>query len=161
MLSTDSQQVWCCGSPEAPVFIAGGRITLQEAPCIIAVSAVGRKNEARAVELYQELHPEISVNESGLVVHPDKPFLAASPDRVLVDPVSGEQGVLEVKCPSSVDVPPTCAAGQLPSFCLEKVDEHTRLKRSHPYFWQVLGQMACCKVRYCDFVVMSGGELFV
>ena len=30
----------------------------------------GCKNEARAVELYQELHPEISVNESGPVCSP-------------------------------------------------------------------------------------------
>ena len=75
---------------------------------------------------------------------------------------SGEQGVLEVKCPSSIDLPPTGSAVQKkPSFCLEKIEECIQLKRSHLYNWQVLGQMACCNVNFCDFAVLSGGKLFV
>ena len=44
--------------------------------------------------------------------------------------------------------------------CLQ-IDGTVCLKKRHPYFWQVLGQMACCCVNWCAFAVLSGGELFV
>ncbi|CAN7941311.1 unnamed protein product, partial [Ixodes hexagonus] len=39
------------------------------------------------------------VTSTGLCVHSDYPFLAASPDGIVHE--GGEQGLLEVKCPSS------------------------------------------------------------
>ena len=56
---------------------------------------------------------------------------------------------------------PTAAAEQVMLFCFHKIDGTVCLKKTHPYFWQVLGQMACCCVNWCDFAVLSGGKLFV
>ena len=122
----------------------------------------GRKMEQTAAEQYAVLHPEFDMVSSGLVVHPTLPYLAASPDRVLINRETGERGVLEIKCPSSITSTPTIAPAEATaSFCLHLVDGKVTLKKTHHYYAQVLGQMACCGAQWCDFAVLSGGELFV
>ena len=43
-------------------------------------------------------HQGFTVAESGLFVHPDMPFIGASPDRIISCDCCGK-GILEVKCP--------------------------------------------------------------
>ena len=81
-----------------------------------------------------------------LFIHPDYPYLAATPDGLL-----GEDVVVEVKCPFTgrneiIEPEPMF------SF-LETKASGTALKRSHSYFDQVQGQMFIAKRLPCDFVV--------
>ena len=121
-------------------------ILYHKPPAALPSLVFGRRMEKEAVAQYLRLHPEYEVTESGLLVHPTLCFLAASPDRMATDPQTGDRGVLEVKCPSSILTTPTVAAVEKPSFCLYKVDGKVCLKRTHPYFWQVQGQMACSEL---------------
>lgn len=136
-------------------------ILYHKPPSALPSLVFGRRMEKEAVALYSTLHPEYEVTECGLVVHPTMQFLAASPDRMLTNLQTGDRGILEVKCPSSIQTTPTVAAVEKASFCLHKVDGKVCLKRNHAYFWQVQGLMACAGLLWCDFAVLCGGELFV
>ena len=61
----------------------------------------GRDKEAAARRLYEARHG-VQVAEAGFVVHPQLPWLGASPDGLV-----GPMGVLELKCPKALpeDVP--------------------------------------------------------
>ena len=91
---------------------------------------------------------------AGLFIDPEKPYLGASPDSIVVCKCCGKR-VLEVKCPM-------CVRDGLPdddhkTFCMTKLDDQQTwvLKRNHAYYFQVQLQMAVCKVKYCDFVVWN------
>ena len=47
-------------------------------------------------------------------------------------------------------------------FCLARgSDDQLHLKTSHPYYAHVQGEMAITNVDWCNFVVFSGGKVFV
>ena len=65
----------------------------------------GIDNEPLAIELYtKEKGPQCQVNACGLFVDPVHSWLAASPDGLVMDPVtSPSQGLLEIKCLYAAD----------------------------------------------------------
>ena len=92
----------------------------------------GCSHEKRAVEDYEQAalkhHQGFTVEEAGLFVHPDMPFIGASPDRV-INCECCSKGVLEVKCPF-------CTKDGLPdhedkSFSMEMKEDKWVLKRKH------------------------------
>ncbi len=85
----------------------------------------GQKFEPIVTNIYSQLH-QVDMLEFGLLLHPTVSFLAASPDGISLDGV-----MLEIKCPT------------------------TRQVRNHPplwYFQQILVQLDCTGLRYCDFM---------
>jgi len=63
-----------------------------------------------------------------------------------------EFGIMEVKCPykycdSSIEM-----ACQDLSFCLRVENNEMRLKRTHNYYFQVIGQLGA---KFCDFMVWT------
>ena len=108
-------------------------------------------NESRAQEEY--IQHQLTCGKDGLVVAPagffiskSQPCLGASPDGAVYDPCSPNQpfGFLEIKCPfKHKNVPPQEACRD-PTFCCtySNTDQQIMLKRTHPYFAQVQGQMA-------------------
>ncbi|XP_077553227.1 protein roadkill-like [Haemaphysalis longicornis] len=78
--------------------------------------------------------------------------LGASPDRIVFDPVEGSYGVLEIKCPRTLR---DLKASQLAAadFCCEMDEDKPKLKRDHPYYYQLLGQMGVSGLTWGDFVV--------
>ena len=98
----------------------------------------GRRKEPEAVQRYADAFPRRCVSECGLIVKPDAMFLAASPDRLVVDPDAvSKEGLLEVKCPFATSDPPRSAARAKKGFCLKEENGNVRLNRSHQYFYQV------------------------
>jgi predicted phage-related endonuclease len=92
-----------------------------------------------------------NVQKCGLFVHPDFPFLGASPDGLLL----GEDAVLEVKCPyagrNSKIVP-----GKLFPFIENKSDgSGIQIKRTHAYYYQIMGEMKLSKRSHCYFVIYT------
>ncbi|XP_069127490.1 uncharacterized protein [Argopecten irradians] len=135
----------------------------------------GIDHEREAVGDYIKLQNRVtslSVSETGLTLLPSHPFIGASGDGKIIDtsmPQENNIGVLEIKCPYSVN-------GQLVNemqvheivemgsndFCLQKTEEGTRLRRSHCYYAQVQGEMAV--ITWCDFVVWTSavhGNCFI
>ena len=111
----------------------------------------GRVNETLAISQYEKEMGCKVTHPTGLIVHKNYPFIAATPDGFV-----GEEQILEVKCPKVAEkrsiVSLAKGEDRLKTFCL---DENMKLKRTHPYFSQVQCQLACTGARCCDFYVWS------
>ncbi|KAG0432518.1 hypothetical protein HPB47_020769 [Ixodes persulcatus] len=121
----------------------------------------GRMHEGDAVAAYEQLMAaqvdSLEVHETGLHIHPVYSFVAASPDRIVTK--DGEEGILEVKCPSpKVGLTPLEACKQDKTFCCEEVGGEIRLKKRHAYYYQVQGQMAVTGHKWCDFVFWTNNK---
>ncbi|XP_060929826.1 uncharacterized protein LOC133003994 [Limanda limanda] len=128
--------------------------------------------EAEAVRRYQEvksaaLGRPVTVQDCGLFVDAQRPWLAASPDGIVRDSLTG-QWLLEVKCPykhRQSRVEDACRDD--PGFCLEIQDGDGReavpcplyhLKTSHSYFTQIQCQLAVTGLRRADLVLFTTKE---
>lgn len=99
---------------------------------------------------------DTTVRPTGLHVHRDYPFLAASPDGIVCN--GAEEGLLEVKCPSSkIKMTPEEACGDK-EFCSMLVDNVVTLKRDHSYYYQVQGQLGVTGYSWSDFVSFTNCE---
>ena len=121
----------------------------------------GRDNEPIAVEKYKEYMHErghlVEVEKTGLHIHPSVSFLAASPDRLVLDPsCQPSWGLLEVKCMPSINGAPSDHAGK-ERFCLRTAagESQCRLSKQHSFYYPILGQLASTARTWCDFVIMS------
>ena len=114
----------------------------------------GCDHEHDAIQQYM-VTTSTNVEECGVFLSIDYPFLATSPDGV-IHLRNREFGIMEVKCPyikhrdSSIEM-----ACQDPSFCLRVKNNETRLKRTHNYYFQVIGQLALTGAKFCDFMVWT------
>ena len=97
----------------------------------------------------------VSVREIGIVIHPCLPWLAASPDGMVVD--DGKVGLIEIKCPASKK---NALAEELvndPQFYASLENREPVLTRSHSrgYFSQVQLAMGLSGAKFCDFIVYT------
>ena len=106
---------------------------------------------------------EDHVTQAGLFLHPDTPFIGASPDGMVSCKCCGEgvlevnigaspdgmvsckccgEGVLEVKCPFHIreGLPEDDDPG---NFCMTKIDGEWSLKRDHSYFFKSKHSYKC------------------
>lgn len=115
----------------------------------------GKIHEQSAVDEFQSrLDGTLEISEFGLFVCLERPYLGATPDRLLFN-----NSLIEVKCPYTNR--------------FKKIDEKTvpylerdfsnnlRLKKSHPYFYQVQGQMYATGRKVCEFVVWTFVDMCV
>lgn len=141
-----------------------------DGPALDHVPAIahGRAHEKEAVERYvadkRTSGTPVRVRGCGLVLSTQHRYIGASPDGVVFDKSAKPHfGLLEVKCPYSPftkSLSVEDAAAQ-ENFCLEVVGGSLRLRKNHPYFWQVQGQLAVSNMKWCDFVVWIGQSLFI
>uniref|UniRef100_A0A8C1CNC2 SWIM-type domain-containing protein n=1 Tax=Cyprinus carpio carpio TaxID=630221 RepID=A0A8C1CNC2_CYPCA len=113
----------------------------------------GLDMEAGALKDYATLK-NLNLRKCGLVIHPDAPWLGASPDGLVYDPLERPSfGLVEMKCPN--------ALSYIDCRYL-RVDHGTyKLKESHAYYWQVQGQLLMTGMEWCDFVVCAHDDMFV
>ena len=96
------------------------------------------------------------VFDAGLCVNPFLPYLGASPDGKICDPLANPcYGLLEIKCPFSKRADTLEQASADPTFYLEKIGESFYLKTGHSsgYYEQAQGQMAITGMKWSDFCV--------
>ncbi|XP_076124717.1 uncharacterized protein LOC143104504 [Alosa pseudoharengus] len=109
--------------------------------------------EPVAVEEYCKVR-EVNHYPCGFLIHPEAPWMGSTPDGIVYDPVGQPVfGLLEIKCPnvaSYVDCP----------YIMIKDGTQT-LRQSHPYYWQVQGQMLVSGCDWCDFVVYTADDMFI
>lgn len=120
----------------------------------------GKKYEPIALQQYEKYmfstRKQISVLKSGLVVSIGLPFLAASPDGKVIDKGCIEPyGLVEVKCPSTKFLVTPLEACSDERFFAENINGKPKLKRNHPYYYQVQGQLAVTRANWCDFVIYT------
>ena len=127
----------------------------------------GLKYEPIALQQYEKFmftrKTPVAVLKSGFVVSKSCHVLGASPDAKVVDfGCSLCFGLAEVKCPyTKLHVTPLEACSD-PTFFMEKVSEtECKLKRDHPYYAQVQGQLGITRAKWCDFIVYTGKGIYI
>ncbi|KAM5164819.1 uncharacterized protein ACMZJ9_007245 [Mantella aurantiaca] len=130
-----------------------------------AAMSWGIRNEKYAVCNYEKqalTNREVKVEDCGLFIHPTKSWLAASPDGIVKDKITGETlCILEVKCPykhKDHTIREACADR---NFCLALNGDSYVLKPKHAYYTQVQCQLACTGIGNADFVVYTNKETAV
>ena len=131
--------------------------SMHSPPNLIHVPAIrhGCTYESVALKKFSEMTGK-TILPSGFCILPRLPFLGATPDGVVQD----EDAVIEVKCPfegRSSKVNP----GKNFTF-LERVGSNgpIRLKRTHNYYYQLVGQMMLSRKNVGYFVVFTHQDLF-
>lgn len=113
----------------------------------------GLEMEADAIWEYCQMK-RVNHYPCGFVIHPNAPWLGASPDGVIFDPSEPcPYGLIEMKCPnvkSYVDCP-----------YLRMESGKLELKQTHAYYWQVQGQMLITGMDWCDFVVSAEEDILI
>jgi hypothetical protein len=100
----------------------------------------GNENEAKAVHWYKTMSG-YEVYETGFIKVNE--FFGGSPDRLVLDPISGSRGALEIKCPHKT-------TNHL-WHCMINNEEYFK-KYHKEYYWQCLSHMITLNVDWCDFV---------
>ncbi|XP_029442341.1 uncharacterized protein LOC115082225 [Rhinatrema bivittatum] len=127
----------------------------------------GVKNEKTAIKEYQQLTSrkagkDVKVTDCGLFVHPEKSWLAASPDGIVRDGSTGKPAkLLEVKCPYKHRDHTVKDACKDKTFCLEEAGDAYALKKDHAYYSQVQCQLAATGLTKADFVVHTKKETVI
>ncbi|KAK6181788.1 hypothetical protein SNE40_009573 [Patella caerulea] len=102
------------------------------------------ENESLAFAKYVEKVNDVTHCPVGLVIHPDLPFIGASPDRLVYNSNSKELKLIEIKCPYSFHSKKTKIFQHvdLNTFILKRQADGTlALKDTHNYFYQIQGQL--------------------
>lgn len=127
----------------------------------------GRECEHIARNSYTEKiknsYQDFKVSISGLVIHPDYPYLGASPDGVISCSCC-EPGLIEIKCPYKYRNESPIADNALshPNYCLIKEENGTiHLSHNHEYYHQIQAQIAICESQYCDFICWTTQDMHI
>lgn len=100
-------------------------------------------NDENPVNQYKQI-TKYQCQASGLIVHRDLPYLAASPDGLI-----GDGGVLEIKCPYKFrDLHPD-------NVNLDYIDSNNNLKTNHNYYYQVQGVLEIADSGWCNVVIFT------
>ena len=119
----------------------------------------GTDNESVAIKKYQEEHAMIVI-ESGLIINPKWPWLAASPDGLVIAD-NKCSGAVEVKCPYSKLDMEISEACKDKSFFMEMKPTGPSLKPTHAYFYQCQGIMNIAEIPWIDFIVYTTKDMTV
>jgi len=114
----------------------------------------GLQNEIKAQNAYSSITGFV-VHTCGLVVNPSFPWLGASPDGLVKDPLLECFGLLEIKCPFTHRFCSVEEACSDPNFFACITNETVTLKQEHKHYYQIQSQMALCQVSWCDFVIYT------
>ena len=128
--------------------------SLYSPPALNNASLVhGRTYEQTALENFSEMMNK-KIISCGLFIHPQYPFLAATPDSL----IEGENSIVEVKCPFSIKTQ-MISEKNLPY--LTKESGTLKLKKTHRYFYQIMGQLILAQADKCYFVIFTLKDIHV
>ena len=128
-----------------------------------------KETVARDAKMRSLGHKGLHCQMTGLTLLPCHSYLGASSDGLILNHRYHEdKGVLEIKCPYSVEKNPTynlplmdIARTYSQQFFLEEIENAPKLKRSSNYYYQVQAEMAIMGCKWCHFVVWTEVDIFV
>ncbi|XP_055839190.1 uncharacterized protein LOC129907141 [Episyrphus balteatus] len=110
----------------------------------------GLQNEKKAIQKLEEAI-KIKVQKCGFFIDDEFHYLGATPDGLV-----GEDGICEVKCPSSIkNLTISDAVEKKKLKYLQKSGDTFVLKKNDDYFYQVQGQLHITKRSHCFFGVWT------
>lgn len=113
----------------------------------------GKTNEDKAADKYVDYMKAsgntVIISESGVIVSKKMQWLAASPDRKVIDK---DYGLMEIKCPYAFKNLTPEEACKEPTFYCGLLNGKPKLQRNHSYYYQIQGQLGICGLKWCDFV---------
>lgn len=125
-----------------------------------AATTYGISNESTAKQKYLQLNPTHHMHSIGLVINPQFPFLAATPDARICTEMG--LAIAEIKCPYSArDFTLEEACDKLPNFCLTRDNSGFHLKPTHEYWCQIQGQLMVTGAIKCVFILYTRKSLHV
>ena len=115
------------------------------------------------VHQHKHGHPGITSSRAGLVIDPNNPWLACSPDDRVFDPTADtQQGLVEYKNPYAArNMILADASKKIKGFCLQETEDGLTINKSHDYYYQIQCQMFVDNKLWCDFVVRTTVDFFV
>ena len=126
----------------------------------------GTNHEKTAVQsllckLKEDGHENVCVENCGVFVSEEYPFIGASPDSIVSCECCGKQ-LVEVKCPFTKRNDILKDIKHDKAFFLKEDDSgELKLDSEHEYFYQIQTQMGVTKVESCLFVVWTSVDLHV
>ena len=118
---------------------------------------IGKTYKGVAIDKFKE-KTGLPINPCGLFIHTEMAFLAASPDGCIYK--DGKRILVEVKCPyqgrNKMITP-----GESFQFLEITADGSVKLKHSHNYFYQVMGQMVVTRSKLCYFFVYTHDDFLI
>lgn len=124
---------------------------------VTAAMREGLASEPIAARCYAEkaLNKSVNLYPSGIIVNFWCPWLAASPDRKVYNPQRFPAfGLLEIKCPQVSSVLEA-------KYLVKTATGQLELRRTHPYYFQILMQLAVTGLEWCDFFVWCTNDFHV
>ncbi len=117
----------------------------------------GRLYEPVALAYYERT-TNTKVEPAGIFVDAERPYLGASPDGLI-----GTTGIVEVKCPCTIEGTGTIhqAALQKSFFLSANEAGELRLKSNHNYYYQIQGQLAITNRDFCHLVVCASTDQLI
>jgi hypothetical protein len=118
---------------------------------VTAAMRHGLEREPVAAEQYAQIFGR-NVYRVGFCINPSCCFLGCSPDRRVYDCDEHENpwGLLEIKCTEQLTV--TACKYLVPT---ADTAGHLKIRKSHEYYYQVMGQMGLTGSAWCDFFVFA------
>ena len=111
----------------------------------------GREMEINAVNEFQKMHgishKNIKVEECGLFLLPEKPFIGCSPDRIVFSCCG--KSCLEIKCPYSINYTSPTDPKVTLSYLLKGEDDKLAFNTNDQYYTQCQMQMAVTGTNIC------------
>ena len=119
-----------------------------------AAMQYGVDHEDEACQAYAN-HLKVNIYAVGFIINPSASHLGCSPDRRVYDPSENSPwGLLEVKCPQvQCFTEATCLR-------CNSVGTYS-LRKTHPYYFQILGQMGITGSPWCDFYLWCHNNFHV
>lgn len=111
----------------------------------------GRKYESVALDQYSN-KTEVVTEPCGIYVSKTHPYIAASPDALVVN----SDKLVEVKCPYSAK-DSIISENTVPF--LKNIVGNLQLSTTHDYYYQIQGQLFCTNKTECDLVVYTFNDL--
>ena len=140
--------------------VSGEKLVNARLPALKYGLAMEEDATAKFFENFAREHKSATLNECGLFLSKELPFIGGSPDRIVYCDCCGKS-CLEVKCPFSIaHTSPTDPDAKLPYLAIDSGSNTLCLRRNHKYFTQCQVQMAATKSKQCYFFVWTSHGTF-
>jgi len=122
----------------------------------------GTKNESKARDEYVVTTGNF-VSETGFWTRSETPWMGGSPDGLVTDRKSKENGLLEIKCPYSARSMTIKQYNESykSSYLEPQPNGLFKLKRNHNYYYQIQGCLYLLNMNWCDFVVWTEKDIHI